>query len=128
MDVILSIKPIYAYQILAGTKKVEFRKRGFKEKVRRVYIYASVPIKQIVGYFTLSDIDEDTPTHLWQKYQEVGGIAKEDFFSYYANNASGCAFLIKSVTPFKVGKSPNDFIDNFIAPQSFIYIDTKAED
>lgn len=48
MDAILSIKPVYANQILAGTKKVEFRKRSFKEKVRRVYIYASVPVKQIV--------------------------------------------------------------------------------
>ncbi len=128
MDAILSIKPIYASQILAGTKKVEFRKRGFKEKVRRVYIYASVPIKQIVGYFTFSDIDEDTPANLWQKYQEVGGIAKDDFFNYYANTASGCAFVIKSVTPFKVAKSPNDFVDNFVAPQSFIYLDTRAED
>ena len=61
MDAILSIKPIYANQILAGTKKVEFRKRKFKEEVRKVYIYASVPVKQIVGYFTFSTIDEDTP-------------------------------------------------------------------
>lgn len=123
MDAILSIKPVYANQILAGTKKVEFRKRSFKEKVRRVYIYSSMPVKQIVGYFTFSDIDEDTPANLWQKYQKVGGIAKDDFFSYYANNASGCALVIKSVTPFKQGKSPNEFVDDFVAPQSYIYLD-----
>lgn len=123
MDAILSIKPIYANQILAGTKKVEFRKRSFKEKVRRVYIYASVPVKQIVGYFTFEEIDEDTPANLWEKYKDVGGIAKEDFFNYYANNARGCAFVIKSVTPFKQGKSPNDFIDDFVPPQSYVYLD-----
>ena len=123
MDAILSIKPVYANQILADTKKVEFRKRSFKEKVRRVYIYSSMPVKQIVGYFTLSDIDEDTPANLWQKYQEVGGIAKDDFFSYYANNASGRALVIKSVTPFKQGKSPNEFVEDFVAPQSYIYLD-----
>ena len=71
MDAILSIKPIYAKQILAGTKKVEFRKRSFKEKVRRVYIYASVPVKQIVGYFTFTEIDEDTPANLWVKMLAV---------------------------------------------------------
>lgn len=123
MDAILSIKPIYANQILAGTKKVEFRKRSFKEKVRRVYIYASVPIKQIVGYFTFSEVDEDTPANLWEKYKEVGGIEREEFFNYYAKNSIGCAFVIKSVVPFKQGKSPNDFIDDFVPPQSYMYLD-----
>ena len=128
MDAILSIKPIYANQILAGTKKVEFRKRCFKEKVRRVYIYASVPVKQIVGYFTFTEIDEDTPANLWEKYKDVGGITKEDFFSYYANSDQGCAFVIKSVTHFKQAKSPNDFIDDFVPPQSYIYLDLNAKE
>ncbi|MBE6323707.1 MAG: hypothetical protein E7074_01885 [Bacteroidales bacterium] len=126
MDAILSIKPIYANQILAGTKKVEFRKRKFKEDVRRVYIYASVPVKQIVGYFTFSTIDEDTPINLWQKYKDVGGIARETFFEYYANNDAGCALVIKSVTPFKQGKCPNDFIDDFVPPQSYVYLDSTS--
>lgn len=126
MDAILSIKPIYAKQILAGTKKVEFRKRSFKEKVRRVYIYASVPVKQIVGYFTFTEIDEDTPANLWEKYKDVGGIAKEDFFSYYANNERGCAFVINTVTSFKQGKNPNDFIDDFVPPQSYVYLDFNS--
>ena len=126
MDAILSIKPIYAKQILAETKKVEFRKRSFKEKVRRVYIYASVPVKQIVGYFTFTEIDEDTPANLWEKYKDVGGIAKEDFFSYYANNERGCAFVIKTVTSFKQGKNPNDFIDDFVPPQSYVYLDSNS--
>lgn len=128
MDAILSIKPIYAKQILAGTKKVEFRKRSFKEKVRRVYIYASVPVKQIVGYFTFTEIDEDTPANLWEKYKDVGGIAKEDFFSYYANNERGCAFVIKTVTSFKQGKNPNDFIDDFVPPQSYVYLDFNSKE
>lgn len=127
MDAILSIKPIYANQILAGTKKVEFRKRSFKEKVRRVYIYASVPVKQIVGYFTFEEIDEDTPANLWEKYKDVGGIAKEDFFSYYANNDLGCAFVIKSVTPYKNGKSPNEFIEDFVPPQSYVYLELNGD-
>lgn len=127
MDAILSIKPIYANQILAGTKKVEFRKRKFKENVRRVYIYASVPVKRIVGYFTFSTIDEDTPAGLWEKYKNVGGIAEGDFFDYYANNDLGCALVIKSVKPFKQGKNPNDFIDDFVPPQSYVYLDTTDD-
>ena len=122
MDAILSIKPFYANQILAGTKKVEFRKRGFKEKVRRVYVYSSVPVKQIVGYFTYSSIDEDTPANLWKKYKDIGGITEQDFFSYYTNNETGCAFLIKSVKSYKQGKSPNEFVEDFIPPQSYIYL------
>lgn len=127
MDAILSIKPIYANQILAGTKKVEFRKRSFKEKVQRVYIYASVPVKQIVGYFTFARVDEDTPANLWEKYKDVGGISKEDFFSYYAKSDLGCAFVIKSVTPYKNWKSPNEFIEDFVPPQSYIYLELNEK-
>ncbi|MGM9837897.1 MAG: ASCH domain-containing protein [Paludibacteraceae bacterium] len=124
MDAILSIKPVYANRILEGTKKVEFRKKGFREKVHRVYIYASVPAKQIVGYFTFSAIEIDTPANLWNKYKDVGGISEEDFFQYYANNQLGCALLIKSVTVFKQGKNPNEFINDFVPPQSYVYIET----
>ena len=71
---------------------------------------------------------KDTPANLWEKYKDVGGIAKEDFFNYYAKNDMGCAFVIKSVTPFKQAKSPNDFIDDFVPPQSYVYLDLNTKE
>jgi len=52
MNVLLSIKPKYANQILNGNKRYEFRKSVFNHRdLEMVYIYSSSPIKRIVGAF-----------------------------------------------------------------------------
>ena len=56
MNVILSIKPEYVAEIKAGRKGFEFRKTIFKEKVEKVYIYASSPVSKVVGEFQPVDI------------------------------------------------------------------------
>ena len=56
MNVILSIKPEYVAEIKAGRKCFEFRKTIFKEKVEKVYIYASSPVSKVVGEFQPVDI------------------------------------------------------------------------
>ena len=58
MKVLLSIKPEFVEKIFAGTKKYEFRKSLFKKSgVKYVVIYASAPIKRVVGEFEIDDID-----------------------------------------------------------------------
>ena len=66
MNAILSIKPIYAHEIIKGNKKIEFRKLRFKRDVERVYIYSSSPEQKIIGYFTIKTIEESTPLDLWK--------------------------------------------------------------
>lgn len=122
-DAILSIKPVYAEAILDGVKTVEFRKKVFKKNVERIYIYSSSPTKMIVGYFTFSDIVEDTPENLWKTFYKVGGIEKADFFDYYKEAEKGFGIVIKEVVKFKNEIDPIEFIENFTAPQSYIYLE-----
>ena len=124
-DVILSIKPVYANAILEGVKTVEFRKRIFKKNVDKIFIYSSSPIKMIVGYFTFSNIVEDTPENLWKTFQKVGGINKDDFFEYYKETEKGFGIVIKEVVKFEVEKDPIEFIENFTAPQSYVYLERE---
>ena len=77
-NVLMSIKPKYANAIFGGSKKVEFRKICFEGSVKRVYVYSSAPVKRIVGFFTVEKIDKDTPEKLWKRYENVGGILRED--------------------------------------------------
>ena len=54
--ILLSIKPRYVEQILAGRKQVEYRKRIPQEDgVRQVLIYASHPLKKVVAEFTVGE-------------------------------------------------------------------------
>ena len=124
-DAILSIKPIYANAILKGVKTVEFRKRVFKKNVDKIFIYSSSPTKMIVGYFTFSNIVEDTPENLWKTFQKVGGINKVDFFDYYKETEKGFGIVIKEVVKFDVEKDPIEFIENFTAPQSYVYLERE---
>lgn len=124
-DVILSIKPVYANAILEGVKTVEFRKRIFKKNVDKIFIYSSSPIKMIVGYFTFSNIVEDTPENLWKIFHQVGGINKDDFFEYYKETEKGFGIVIKEVVKFEAEKDPMEFIENFTAPQSYVYLERE---
>jgi len=124
-DAILSIKPIYANAILKGVKTVEFRKRVFKKNVDKIVIYSSSPTKMIVGYFTFSNIVEDTPENLWKTFQKVGGISKDDFFEYYKETEKGFGIVIKELVKFEVEKDPIEFIENFTAPQSYVYLERE---
>jgi|SRR5690554_328575 len=124
-DAILSIKPIYANAILKGVKTVEFRKRVFKKNVDKIFIYSSSPTKMIVGYFTFSNIVEDTPENLWKTFQKVGGISKDDFFEYYKETEKGFGIVIKELVKFEVEKDPIEFIENFTAPQSYVYLERE---
>lgn len=121
-NVLLSIKPKYAQAIIAGIKKVEFRKKIFKRPVDKVYIYSSSPAKKIIGYFTFSEIIEDTPAELWSKFQNVGFIDKADFFNYFKDSEKGFAIIVDDVKKLKKGIDPIEFFENFCAPQSYIYI------
>ena len=62
--ILLSIKPEYVEQIERHTKRFEFRKRNFKNLPSEVWIYASAPVKRIVGIILVRDIIEDTPIAL----------------------------------------------------------------
>ena len=123
MNVILSIKPKYANAILAGEKKVEFRKLTFKKEIEKVYIYSSSPEQRIIGYFTIKNIIADTPENLWQKFKRVGSITEFDFFQYFENKKLGYSIGIKDYRRFKESIDPKTIFKNFVAPQSFMYCD-----
>ena len=117
----MSIKPEFVDKILTGEKKYEFRKSIFKEKVERVYIYSSFPVKKIVGCFEVNEIIHKSPEELWDSYSEVSGISKKDFFKYFKDKEMGYAIRINNLKVF------NEFIEmkDFTAPQSFCYVENS---
>jgi predicted transcriptional regulator len=122
-SVILSIKPIYAKAIMAGKKKVEFRKKIFKKPVDTVFVYSSAPEKRIIGFFTIGKIVEDSPDKLWEKFGKVGGIKEKDFFEYYKNVKTGFSISVATYKEFKTGANPDEFFEKFCAPQSYLYLE-----
>ncbi len=128
MSILISIKPEYVKHILTQKKRFEFRKKINKNLCdRKVYIYSSAPTKKIVGYFTTSQIIEDTPEVLWKKCKKWAGIEEEAFFAYFDNKDIGFAMEISELKRFKNPVDPKDIIPSFIPPQSYYYLDEEVE-
>ena len=127
MNVLLSIKPKYAEEIMNGNKRYEFRRSIFRcrEDIELVYIYSTSPVKKIVGVFTIETIIEDHPRNLWEKFKEFSGIGAEEFFSYFGGYKKGFAIGIGNVEVFEEPIDPRIAITDFTPPQSFCYIDGR---
>lgn len=121
-SVILSIKPEYSSQIINGTKLVEFRKSIFNTSIKKVLIYSSSPSRKAIGLMIINGIDKDTPQNLWNAYKSVGGISKDKFFEYFEGKSEGYAIQIERVYRFKNELNLHFLINDFTAPQLFMYL------
>ncbi len=122
MTVLLSIKPEFAEKIFNGTKKFEFRKSIFKKSnVRTVVVYASSPIQQVIGEFTIDTILNDDVDTIWKKTARYAGITRDFYLSYFANKEKAYAIKIRNTKRYAKARRLSDYNINY-APQSFAYV------
>jgi len=121
---LMSLHPEFAHLILKGQKRVEFRKRRFAETVTHVVIYATDPVKQVLGFFEVSRLREDTPDKLWNRYKRRGGIARDAFSAYYKESRTGVAIEVGRV--FELPRPLALSEVNKTAPQSFAYLSQRT--
>ena len=122
MKVLLSIKPEFVEKIFAGTKKYEFRKSLFKRcGVKYVVIYASAPIKRVVGEFEIDEILSDDVNIVWELTRKHSGITKAFYNSYFQNRKTANAIRIGHLTKYEKARPLSDY-NIHQAPQSFCYI------
>ena len=120
VKVILSIKPEFVNKISKGEKEYEFRRKIFREDVESVIVYASSPVKGIVGEFTIAEILNDELEVLWNKTKDKSGISERFFYEYFKGLKSGYAIKIEKFYSFKTLKKLEEFGVS-TAPQSFVY-------
>lgn len=123
MPILLSIKPEYIERIAKGSKRYEFRKRNFKSKPSEIWVYASAPVKKIVGIIYVEDIFEDTPSELWAKCKQYAGIKEKPFFDYFKGRNKGIAIKIKDFKQFDQPIDPYRVKSVFTPPQSYAYLE-----
>ena len=122
MKVLLSIKPEFALKIFNGSKKYEYRRAIFKNReVSIVIVYASDPIKRVIGEFEIEDILYDEPQLLWLKTKNYAGISKRRFLGYFANKSRGYAIKVKTTTAYD-DPLPLSSFQVLSPPQSFMYV------
>lgn len=122
----ISVKPEYADKIINNQKTIELRKNlPNVSKDDYVIIYATLPVKTVVGFAKIKQIIKTNPKQMWSEYSDRLGISKEAFEEYYANSEISVGIEIDSVIKLNVGFSLQEikkFIPNFSPPQTYKYL------
>ncbi|MBE6453932.1 MAG: hypothetical protein E7017_03500 [Alphaproteobacteria bacterium] len=122
--ILLSIKPKFVEAIFKKEKIFEYRKVIFKQSnIDTVIIYASKPIKKIVGEFKIGKILCDTPNQIWQQTFNFGGVTKDFYDRYFQNKNKAYAIEITDLKIYDEALDPRSLNQKFVAPQSFYYIE-----
>ena len=123
---LMSIHPQFVQQILNGRKKVEFRKTRFAIDISHVIIYATVPIKKIVGYFEVKNIIEAHPIEIWKRYEEIAGIEFDFFMEYYQARVRAVAIEVGEVRSLASPIPLNSLGIGNHPPQNYQYVEADV--
>jgi len=128
--IVLSLKPRYAGAILSGAKTVELRRIEPKLSVpMRALIYASTPVKALLGTCIVERVTTDRLAVLWKAYGSRTGLAHAEFRDYFEGLEMGSALALSGARRF--GR-PIPLADLRTSrrlerpPQSFSYVDAET--
>jgi len=122
---ILSIKPVYTNQILAGTKTIELRRSAMGLAIRDVVlVYASAPEQQLSCWFRVKDIETLPVAQMWTRYEKRLGICREDYEAYFGDAESATGLHVGEVHRIKpVPLSEiQRVVPGFVPPQGVIWL------
>ncbi len=122
----ISIKPEYAYKIISKQKTIELRKN--RPNVKRgdyILIYATVPVKAVIGFGKIKNIIDTSPEKMWKENSDKLGINKEVFNKYYMNSYRAIGIEISSIYKFEIEfllTNIKKLYPDFSPPQTYKYI------
>ena len=123
---LISIRPNFVEKILSGEKRLEFRRSWAAEQVDVLVIYSSSPTQKLVAAVNVVNVIEGSPTALWELAKEKGGgVTRQLIYDYFKGKKTGFALEIADVLEFERAVDPKVVFKDFIAPQSFRYLDQK---
>ncbi|MBI4320056.1 MAG: ASCH domain-containing protein [Chloroflexi bacterium] len=129
---LLSIHPVYVDRIFEGTKKVELRRiRPEVVSGDWVFVYATSPVRALIGAFEVERVVEALPHNLWDKVQNDAGITRKQFDAYYLGASIGFGIFVSRTWSFPEPLELvrlRQLLPNFRPPQAYRYLtDDEAE-
>jgi predicted transcriptional regulator len=118
----MAIHPHYADAIVDGEKHVEFRKRPLAADIDTVVIYATAPIKRIVGEFTVDRTLIASPDELWDAVGSLGAIDEASYSAYYADSTMAAGIVVGTATRYSSPIPLEELHPSPAVPQSFAYL------
>lgn len=130
--IVLSLKPRFAEAILAGTKTVELRRTTPKIEVpTRALLYASTPVRALLGSCIITSVISADLKALWREYGSRAELSQHEFKQYFEGVEVGTALTLDEQQPLSKSVPLQDLRARprgFRPPQSFSYVDSKTGD
>lgn len=124
--VLIAIYPEFAETILSGVKRVELRRTPIRRPFEYLALYATTPVKSVVGVCRISSVVSGSPSSLWDTYGKMSGITRRVFREYFEGCKIGYALVIdhafRCVPPIPL----SSLGVGYRPPQSFSYIPYDA--
>lgn len=123
---LFAVKPELALALVHGRKRFELRRtRPSLRPGDVIYVYATSPVKAIVGSFTCADVLEGSPTHIWKQVGNEANVTRQRFRDYF--QSAQRAFAIEAISPRPLDvpltlAELQDTVPGFTAPQSYRYV------
>ena len=127
----LSLKPTFADLLLDGKKSVELRRvRPKAEAGTSVLIYASSPVRALVGTCVVEAIGAERPAVIWEMFGERTGLDEAAFHGYFSRCERAVAISVgrprRLAEPVTIDVLRRR-LPGFRPPQSFRYFsDSEA--
>ena len=96
-QIVLSVHPHHAENILIGTKTVEFRRRfpvGSHLEGAILWIYSTSPIQAVTGWARVKYVYNMSVDSLWARFHTDGGVERRDFDIYFNGARNGLCYSI----------------------------------
>ncbi|MBA7607985.1 hypothetical protein ES703_15157 [subsurface metagenome] len=132
IDILLSIRPKFARQIVKGEKRVELRRR-FSEKWRgaRAVIYSTYPERSLVGEATVEEIITGAPDEIWEEWKDDLGCTFEEFSEYSSGKTQMYAIRLGAViayaVPIPISQLEFHVSGNLPVPQSYVNLKKQSK-
>ena len=125
-DILISVRPAFAKKILRKTKKFELRRRATRIRPGdRLFIYATSPVKQVVGVCMVRRVFTGSPATVRRHVGVNADLSRSEFEDYAAGAATMSALELSNVKRLLV---PVDLDalrrrnSRFVVPQSYRYM------
>ena len=119
---LFSIKPCYAWAILDGSKRYEYRKTKMNSAVNTIYIYATAPIQRVVGCVQLKRCISASPDIVWTATRQYAGLDRRTFDCYFSNANQAYAYELSCPIRYSQPRLLSDY-GLIRPPQSFCYVE-----
>lgn len=117
---------MYAELLLNGDKTVELRRiRPQAEPGTLVIVYATSPLRAVLGTCIVKTIGTEAPNVIWDLHGPKTGIPRRDFDTYFQGSRRAVAITVTNprrlAQPIPLDALRED-LGSFTPPQSFRYL------